>query len=139
MGKKSGNEARNDRPNVTGATKGKSGAFNARFVGIELLAEEKQQFRALLDSGEFSDLQVDDFIERGYKVTFTSDKRGGGVICTLSAPDADHVNNGLLLTGRGRDATTALGVVAFKDIYLCPDGLWLEAESLRSRNTDDIA
>ena len=138
MVKKSGEKHGNSGNGGSRPAAQSGGKFNARFVGIELLAEEKQNFRSLLESGEFESLSPDDFIERGYKVTFTADKRGGGVICTLSAPDLDHPNNGLLLTGRGGDSTTALAVAAYKDIYLCPDGLWLEAEGRRRRDADDI-
>jgi len=109
-----------------------------RFVRIELLESEKDEFRALLDSGEFETVSIDNFIERGYKVTYTRDTRGGGALCTVSAGDADHPNAGLMLTGRGRDATVALAVVAFKDIYLCPDGLWRAAEDSRGGSYSDI-
>jgi len=109
-----------------------------RFVRIELLESEKEVFRALLDSGEFEQVSADDFIERGYKVTFTQDTRGGGALCTVSACAADHPNAGLMLTGRGRDAATAIAVVAYKDIYLCPDGLWRAAEDQRGGSYSDI-
>lgn len=109
-----------------------------RFVRIELLEHEKQEFRSLLAAGEFSELSADDFLESGYKVTFSNDPRSEGVICSVTALQAEHPNGGLVLTGRGRDSFTAMAAASFKDRYLCPDGLWRAAEDQRGGSYDDI-
>lgn len=109
-----------------------------RFVRIELTEQEKQQFRDLLAAGEFESLSVTDFVREGYKLSFSEGDEGHTVICSVSQPHADHHNAGLILTGRGGDAETALAVVAFKHVYLCEDTLWRSAEDNRGGSYNDI-
>lgn len=117
---------------------GKVPFADIRFVRIELLESERQEFRAQLASGEFDDISIDDFLDSGYKITFSNDPRGAGVICSATALQGDHPNAGLVLTGRGRDSATALAVVSFKDSVLCPDGLWRAAEDRRGGSYSDV-
>lgn len=109
-----------------------------RFVRIELLADEKEDFKALLAAGEFSDVTPDQFISEGYTVKFSAGDNGSTVICSISQPCADHPNAALVLTGRGRDTATALAVCVYKHTILATDGLWRECESRRGTAYDDI-
>lgn len=109
-----------------------------RFVRIELLEGEKEQFRSLMESGEFTDVDVDGWLLEGYSLKHTYDPQNKTFVCSLSQPYAEHPNGGLVLTGRGRDTATALSVVAFKHFYLCEDTLWREAESRRGGSYSDI-
>lgn len=108
-----------------------------RFARIELLEEEKERLRALVSSGEFESLSTDFFLEQGYGVGYSVGDDGKTVICTASMYDAGHPNGGLRLTGRGRDAASALTALAFKHIYLCEDGMWREAENRRGGSFAD--
>lgn len=137
-----GKESKNSRRSGTAAAKKRETAKVAysdyRFVRIELTEADKERFRALLASGEFESLSVTDFVRDGYKVSFSEADSGHTIICSISQPYAQHHNAGLVLTGRGSDAETALAVVAYKHIYLCEDQLWRQAEDARGGSYSDI-
>lgn len=123
---------------AAGKKAGKVGYSDFRFVRIELLDKEKEEFRSLLAAGEFDHVSVDDFIQEGYKVTFVGQDGGNTALCSISQPNDNHHNAGLILTGRGRDSATAVRVCYYKDKYLCDDGLWREAEARRGGQYDDV-
>lgn len=108
-----------------------------RFVRIELVEDEKEVLRALVGSGEFESLSADFFLELGYGVGFSTGDAGNTVICTVSMYNATHPNAGLRLTGRGRDAASALISCAYKHVYLCEDGMWRQGEDKRGGSTAD--
>lgn len=123
------------------ASKGKQGKIpfsDFRFVRIELTEDEKQTFRALLDSGEFDGISPDDFVSQGCKVSFSAGDDAGTIICSVTCTDPTAVNAALVLTGRGRISTTALAVCMYKHIYLCSDGSWREGEARRGGGYSDI-
>lgn len=109
-----------------------------RFVRIELTEPEKQEFRALLDSGEFDEIPLDGWIGRGFKISISPDDKGGGIIASLSATYSDSDNKGLVLTARGRDAITALAVLEYKDKYLAGEDGWGSCEDRRGGSYSDI-
>jgi len=109
-----------------------------RFVRIELSEKEKSEFKALLDSGEFAEIPLDEWLDRGYKLTVSRDDKSSGVICSVTAVYTNAPDAGLVLTARGRDAITALSVLAYKDKYLAGDAGWLACESSRGGSYDDI-
>lgn len=109
-----------------------------RFVRIELTEAEKVEFRSQLASGEFDGLDVDDWIERGNKLTLAGDKKGGGVLASLSQQNVSHPDAGLILTGRGGTVTIALAVLAYKDRHLAGDDGWKACEAQRGGSYDDI-
>lgn len=111
----------------------------SRFVRIELTEKDKEQFRALLEAGEFESLRIDDFLSERYSVSFSEGDGGKTVVCTVRMAYVDHPNAGLSLTGRGRDSATALAVCAYKHTYLCSEQLWRAAEDSRGGSYSDIA
>ncbi len=109
-----------------------------RFVRIELTEAEKVEFRSLLASGELEGMDIDAWLERGYKFTLTRDSKGGGVIASLSQQNVDSEDAGLILTGRGGDTVTAMAVLTYKDKYLAGDDGWKACEARRGGGYDDI-
>lgn len=109
-----------------------------RFVRVELSTEQKDEFRALVDAGEFDRFSIDDFLKSGYTVKFSAQDAGKTITCSVTCGVAGDVNCGLILTGRGRDSTTAARVVAFKDVYCCDDGAWASGERRGGEASDDI-
>lgn len=135
-------ELKNDkRPRSKGTAISKTGKIpfsDFRFVRIELTSTERDECRAMLEAGEFKSFSIDDYVAEGYKVSFSRDEAHDSTVCSVSQPDPTHQNAGLILTGRGSSATTALGVVSYKSHYLCEDTLWREAESRRGGSYNDI-
>lgn len=117
---------------------GKVAFGEQRFVRIEPTAAEKEEFRALRDAGEFDDLDVDGWLEAGYKLSINREERGGGRIATLTGQFTDMLNAGLVLSARGSSAALALAFLDFKDRYLCGEAGWKAAEDLRGGSYDDI-
>jgi len=109
-----------------------------RFVKLELDAARKSEFKALMDSGEFGTMDVDQYLRVGYKVTFSAQNEGNTVVCSISCNNPDDANYRSILTGRGRDASTALAVATFKDTYLCENGIWATGEPAGGLAPDDI-
>lgn len=109
-----------------------------RFVRLELTEEEKQEFKSLLESEEFSWDFLNTCIEAGYGVSFGKDKRGGGHICTIRAEYKDMLDGGLNLSGRGKTAFIALAVCEYKSTYLADETGWLAAETRRGGSYDDV-
>lgn len=110
-----------------------------RFVRIELSETERAEFKSLVESGEFEHLPLDVWCETGYKLSVSRDPNGNGCLATLTGQYTNMPNAGLVLSGRGRDAATAMAVLEFKDRYLCDDGGWSEAETARGGGYTDIA
>lgn len=121
-----------------GGDKSAGGTTAFRFVNIELTAEQKEDFKALLAAGEFNEVCVDDWTRLGYKVSFTSGDAGKTSICSVVCGVEGDPNHGQILTGRGGDSTTALRVAAYKDTYLCEDGVWGTSPNLRGGAAGDI-
>lgn len=109
-----------------------------RFVRIELTEPEKDEFRKLRDSGEFDTVDVDHWAKQGYKLSVSYDDQHNSIIVSLTAQYRDMDNSGLILTGRGASYASALGVLEYKDKYLCGDVGWLAAESGRGGSYGDI-
>lgn len=128
-----------ERRNRGAAASGKAHARdNYRFVNIELTTSQKEEFKALLDDGEFVDVSPDSWLLAGYKVTFSSGDNGKTVICSVICGVDGDANYGLILTGRGSDSATALRVAAYKDTYLCENGAWLTSPNLSGKSAGDI-
>lgn len=114
-------------------------AYSHRFVDIELTVDSKAEFKALLADGEFASSTVDEFLQSGYSVKFTPSDGGRTSVCIVTCSVDGDPNNGLMLTGRGGDAATALAVVLFKDTYLCENGAWASGEDRVRQSGDNIA
>ncbi len=112
--------------------------YTHRFVRIELNTTTKEQFRALLADGEFTPGELDGFLQAGYSVRFSPTDGGKTIVCTVSCSLDSDPNNGLMLTGRGGDASTALAVCAYKDRYLCENGAWASGEDMVAGSAGDI-
>jgi len=109
-----------------------------RFVNIELTAEEKEEFRKLLDANEFHPSFLDRCLAQNYTVTIGKDKRGNGILCSIRAEYKDMLDGGLILTGRGKDVLTAIAVCEYKNGYLADENGWLAAETARAGSYSDI-
>lgn len=137
-------QAKQSRKRKSGAdstdsnTGGKSGKFNFRFVRIELSQDNKQEFKSLVDSGEFDSISIDDYTKLGYKVSFTIQDDGKTTLCSISCGLEHDPNYQRILTGRGGNSIIALRVAAYKDIYLCEDGVWATGELASMDTTPDI-
>ncbi len=124
--------------NAPASRSGRGGSYSHRFVRIELDATSKAEFKSLLDSGEFGDTCIDEFLKAGYSVRFSAGDGGKTVVCTVTCSVESDSNNGLMLSGRGRDADTAIAVCVYKDTYLCNDGVWATGELKSVQDADDI-
>ena len=109
-----------------------------RFVRIELSAEEKEHAREYIAEATFGLETADRYLETGYTVKFSSDKKGGGKLCAVTCSDSDSGDRGLILTARGSTATIAWLMFLYKDLAICADRSWLQAESERGGSYDDI-
>lgn len=109
-----------------------------RFVRIELTEREKDKFRELRDSGEFEPLDIDSWMQQGYKFSASYDPQYNSVVVSLSAQYRDMPNAGLILTGRGGSFASAVAVLEYKDKYLAGDDGWLAAETSRGGSYSDI-
>lgn len=109
-----------------------------RFVRIELTEQEKQSFKALLESGEFDEIPLDEWMERELKLSVSVDTEHRSVLASLTVPYSDMQDAGCVLTARGRDAITALAVLTFKDRHLAGEGGWRQCESERGGSYSDI-
>lgn len=109
-----------------------------RFVKLDLLADEKQDLRRRLAEGFTEQVSIDYFVSEGYSVKFSLGDGGATVVCSISQANIDHQNAALILTGRGRDAITALAVCTYKHFILCNNGMWKEAEDRRVGSGIDI-
>jgi hypothetical protein len=109
-----------------------------RFVRIELTEAEKEEFRALMANEEFTSDFLDKAVRAGYKVSFSLDKNGGGVLCSIRAESRGLLDAGLILTGRGKTIAVAVAVCEYKSNYLADENGWLAAETRRGGSFDDV-
>lgn len=109
-----------------------------RFVRLELTEAEKNEFRELYSAGEFEALDIDGWLEAGYKLSLTKGDAGATVVATLSGQYRDMLDGGLLLTGRGSSVALALAVLSFKHNTLADEDGWLAAEDRRGGTYSDI-
>lgn len=109
-----------------------------RFVRIELTTEEKDEAREYIAKAPFGLDAVDRYMEAAYTVKFSRDKKGNGVLCAVTCSDNESGDRGLILTARGGTATVAWLMFLYKDLVICDDRSWLQAESERGGSYDDI-
>lgn len=110
----------------------------ARFARIELSDAEKEDYRALLDAGEFSVEVIQDWLDMGYKLSFSKDERGGGVVAVLTPIFQDVENAGLQLSGRAGHWANAVAVLEYKDRYVAGEDGWMACEVSRGGGYSDI-
>lgn len=131
-------KSRNNSSAGTSSKPKELGFHDYRFVSIELDKERKQQYRLLVESGEFSEFgEMGGYIDAGFSVKFSKDKKGGGVVVSVSCTDSENINGGLILSGRATTATAAWNVFRFKSEYICQNGNW-SAYIDRDVDRDDI-
>lgn len=121
-----------------GGTRERYSFAEMRFVRIELTEQEKQEFKQLLAANEFEPGFLDTCVKAHYNITFSQDKQGNGVLCSIRAEFKEMLDGGLILTGRGSSALTALAVCEYKSNYLADEDGWAAAEIRRGGSYDDI-
>lgn len=128
----------NRNPRRVGTSDERYTYSDMRFVRIELNEVEKAEFKSLMAADEFSTKFLDRCLDAGYNVTIGRDKRGNGILCCIRAELKDMLDGGLILSGRGKDATTAIYVCEYKATYLADEAGWLAAETRRGGSYSDI-
>lgn len=121
-----------------GRSAGKVSFGDYGFARIELSAEDRERFGVWTEEQGVDGGAIDYLLEDGCKVSFSTDKHGGGVICSASQPDPKHENAGLVLTGRGGTAIVALAVLVYKDMVICGGESWRQGESEHGGGQPDI-
>lgn len=131
--------ARDNRKKADGSKLRDKLAFgDYRFVRIELSAEEKDDAREYLATAQVGLEAADRYLETGYTVKFSHDKKGAGVLCAVTCSDVESGDRGLILTARGSTTAVAWLMFLYKDLVICADRSWLQAESERGGSYDDI-
>jgi hypothetical protein len=110
-----------------------------KFIDINLTEEEKEIFRMEHFDAKLNTMTlIEDWVSAGYKLSISTDDKGGGVLVTLTARFGSAGNEGLILTARAGDAHKALQVLWYKDFFVCGDGGWALASGERSGLGGDI-
>jgi len=109
-----------------------------RFVRIELTTDEKDDAREYIKENAALAFDPTAYLAANYSVKFSHDSKGGGVVCTVTCSNPDVGDRGLQLTGRGSTAAVAWLMFLYKDLVICADRSWKEAESERGGSYDDI-
>lgn len=109
-----------------------------RFVRIEFTPDEKTAFKSLLDSGEFDEIPLDEWIDRGYKLSLSRDDKTSSIVASLTSQYTVNTDAGLILTARGGNAITALAALTYKDRYIADESGWLACETQRGGAYDAI-
>lgn len=101
-----------------------SNAFGGfRFISYSLGQAEKEELAEIYERGEFPLELVFDFLQDGYKVSFSNDAEHHAFICSITdvregSPTAKHI-----LTGRGSTPLAAWYAVCYRH-YRIAAGDW---------------
>lgn len=109
-----------------------------RFVRIELTAAEKDEFRGMLASGEYDNLDFTPLLREGYKLSVSYDLTHSTVVASITAQYKDMLNAGLVLSARAGSEPAARAMLLHKHSYICGDDGWAASESSRGGSYDDI-
>ncbi len=100
----------------------------AWFVAVTLTDKDRASIKAWAKTtAEVSDM-MHKIIEAGYKLTFSYDERNEAHVVWMTPTNAKHENNGLILSGRGRNPVNALyqalwlHFIKYKGVWPRPDG-----------------
>ena len=88
------------------------------FVNFTIGAEAEEGIREKFPTIDSSLDALQIFLERGYRVGFSSDFQRGSVICALTCRDTASKNSGKTMTSFASTWLQALNVAAFKHFYL---------------------
>lgn len=85
------------------------------YVPLSLSKNDKAEFMVWLQANTqpIPDL-LHHLVTEGYKVSLSGDLTHDAFVASLSINDKDHMNYGLIMTGRGPDLSGALHMVAYK-------------------------
>lgn len=100
----------------------------ADFVRFELSADQKLAMKQWFKDKFDFEAAVDSLTESGYRVTLKYDAFSRSHAAFLQSIDPDGPNQGLILTGRGSRAFTALAELCYKH-YILFDTAWPVPES----------
>lgn len=101
----------------------------SEFVNYVLSKSNQNALRKFAKEGFGAKDWLTEVNNDGYKITFSPDRNGHGFACWLIPLDADGVNHGLILSGRGGTPTNAFVECVYKHSILFA-GKW-------PRPTDD--
>lgn len=98
-------------------------SVKSNFVRYELSAEDKRGAKKWMSdpNGLFDGL--DKLLDTGYKLSLRHDDYSNSPCCWVFPPDTGTSNSGLILSGRGRTAFTAIAECIYKH-YVVFDGEW---------------
>jgi len=99
-----------------------------RFVECDLVASDKAEIRAYLDTGELGAETVEALVADGYDYALKRDKRGNGYMATLIDRGDESPFLNACLVGRGSDPAMARAALLYKHVYKLA-GDWAGADS----------
>lgn len=134
-----GNNPKNSKSQRKADKPVKVGFSMTWFVRIELTNEEKDDYRENYSQAFEPAEAIDDWLDRGFKVSFNRDTNGRGVLASIFAQWSGMEDSGGILTARGATATAAVGVLVYKDRIVCGERTWKETQNERGGGYDDIA
>lgn len=126
-----------EKRGVDARAKFKSSKFSdVKFINRELTRDEKEDLKA----HEFSDsdawLAMDKYCEE-YKFTLRYDERGACYSCFMQPTGVEHINTGLILTGRGSSLVKALKQTLYKHERLAFEQDWGTLDGTAHADIDD--
>jgi hypothetical protein len=95
-----------------------------KFVDQPLLKAQSDDLKSRPYTLEQADVDLQNFIEDGYSLKFSFDKRGGGFVVYLTQSIPDGPNYGWCMTGRGSTPLKALKQVAYKHWAIFDGAVW---------------
>lgn len=115
----------------------KNSAPDIFFVNYDLRAEEKKALKKVMDDEPEKVFEwLEKAIDSGYSVTLKPDEYNQCVGCYMRHLDEKHANSGLILTGRGKTAFSALAGALFRDGVLF-QGEWPKHRDRKGETDDD--
>jgi len=131
---KDGKHNAKDNRRGTARTPGDKPQYTHSFIRFELSAEQKDDAKALIASGDLGSGDLAHFDNPGYSWRTSPQNDGATRLVTVTCSLPGDPNDGRMLTGRGRDTITAFLLCVYKDKYLADDGIW---SSLETDSGDD--
>lgn len=106
------------------------------FLNINLTEEDKSTIKSTrYDTADWV-LDLDKWIDNGFKFTFSYDDYSHCFQCIGARMDKSHVDAGILLSARGSTATKSFKQWIYIQTRLIGDNSW--SELLTARPTDEI-
>lgn len=106
------------------SSKGKAQRFNnIQFVQLELDDKQKKACKEFLRTIEEMEQAVDAMTADGYRISMKWDDYSRAQAAYIQHSDPEHVNGGLILSGRGSTPLRALRQALYKHAMICK-GTW---------------